>query len=94
MSFGAELVAQVLGLPDIPVRIVRKVIAGFIVVMALSMPITFGHGIELYAQREAAQITARFLDPMLKAIQPQSTDSTPARRAQPDRSTAGAPRRG
>ena len=68
MSFGAELVARVLGLPEIPDRAVRRIIGYFLMTMALVMPITFRHGLELYAQRESQVIIHRFIDPMLARL--------------------------
>jgi hypothetical protein len=78
MSFGAQLVAWVLGLPEVPVRLVRRLIAGFLIAMMVAMPITFRHGIELFAQREAQQWAHKLIDPLMTQLQRMPTTLTPA----------------
>lgn len=70
MSFGAEVVARVLGFGELPTRRLRRAVGGGLLVMAVAMPVTFRHGLELYAQREGQQITQRFIDPMLQRLAP------------------------
>lgn len=72
MSFGAEVVARTLGLSDVPVRAVRRAGACLLLVTAVTMPITFRHGLVLFADREAQQIVQRFVDPLIKQVQQQS----------------------
>lgn len=71
MSFGAQLIARVLGLPDIPMRAVRRTIGLFLLAMAIAMPVTFRHGIELYANQESQRIVKQWLNPMLARLQNQ-----------------------
>jgi hypothetical protein len=68
MSFGAEIVAKVLGLPELPSRRIRQAMGAGMLVAAIAFPVTFRHGIELYAQREARQITQRLIDPLLQQL--------------------------
>ena len=78
MSFGAELIARVLGLPEVPVRAVQRTTSLFLIAMALSMPITFRHGLELFAQQKAQEIEHQFIDPLMTQLQQMQTTPAPS----------------
>jgi hypothetical protein len=91
MSFGAELVARVLGLPEVPVRAVQRGIWLFLIVMIVAMPITFRHGLTLFAQQRAEQIEHQILDPLLAQLQrmPTTPPPSPAPTSAPDAPQGG-----
>jgi hypothetical protein len=77
MSFGAELVARALGLPELPWPRITRAIVVFLAFMTIAMPITFRHGVELYVQRESQQLMHTVVDPLLHQLQQQLTPRVP-----------------
>ena len=56
VSFSAHIFADLLGLPDIPVKALRRAKKIFFLVLIFAFPTTVAYGIQLYAQHESAVI--------------------------------------
>lgn len=54
MSFFAHIIADLLELPDIPLKALRQAKKVFFLVMMFAFPATFVYGIQLFIEHESA----------------------------------------
>ena len=75
---GSGLVSRAFDLVDFPSRAAQKCIAAFLAFVAIVMPITFKHGLEAYAQHQAANLERQVVAPMLYELaRPYANSSVP-----------------
>lgn len=74
MSFLAHIIADLLELPDIPVKALRQAKKVFFLVMIFAFPSTVAYGIQLYAQHETAVIQHQLKSVLDRAMAPRASN--------------------
>jgi hypothetical protein len=68
MNTPAKLVAELFDLLDFPVRRLQMLVRVALMVIALTMPVTFRHALVVYADAQAARIQQQVVQPLLNRL--------------------------